>query len=178
MLFDRHTISKEKPVAYDCFCIAFIFLLSLLLMLKQLASSSYFTIVVSDAYIYPSWAWQFKDALKEGIIYPRWMPLNFWGYGSPTFLLYPPLAYYLVALFNVFTDSIITAMNVAKFTALFLSGVGVYYFVKEFYPARVALLSAVFSIILPFNIFLVYIYGSFAALVSCLWFSPILLVYI
>jgi hypothetical protein len=144
-------------------------------MFRQLESPSYFTVIKDDAFFYSSWAWQFKEALKEGIIYPRWMPLNFWGYGSPTFLLYPPLAYYLVALFNVFTDSIITAMNMAKFIALFLSGAGIYFLVKEFYQARVALFSAVFCIILPFNIFQMYIVGSFAAMVSCLWFSPILL---
>jgi hypothetical protein len=175
MLLNRHEIRKESPEAYNRFSIAFLFALALLLMFRQLASSSYFTVVVNDAYIYPSWAFQFKEALAEGIIYPRWMPLNFWGYGSPTFLLYPPLAYYQVALFNVFTDSIITAMNVAKFTALFLSGAGIYFLVKEFYPARVALLSAVFCIILPYNIALMYNFGSFAAMISCLWFSPILL---
>jgi hypothetical protein len=175
MIFSQHEICKENPGAYNRFSIAFLFLLSALIMLKQLSSTSYFTIVVEDAFIYPSWAWQFKEALKEGIIYPRWMPLNFWGYGSPTFLLYPPLAYYLVALINVFTDSVIAAMNVIKFSSLFLSGVGIYFLVKEFYSARVALLSAVFCIILPYNIALMYIFGSFAAMVSCLWFSPILL---
>lgn len=161
--------------SYDRFGILFLFALSLLLMLRQFASPSYFTVVVDDAFIYPSWAWQFKEALKEGVFYPRWLPLNFWGYGSPTFLLYPPLAYYLVAMVNLFTDSVITAMNVVKFAALFLSGVGIYFLVKEFYPARAALFSAVFSVTLPYNILLMYVFGSFAAMVSCLWFSPVLL---
>jgi len=100
MLFNRQYIRKDSPEAFNRFSIVFLFLLSLLLMLKQLASSSYFTVNIEAAFVYPSWAWQFKEALREGIIYPRWTPLNFWGYGSPTFLLYPPLAYYLVALFN------------------------------------------------------------------------------
>ena len=100
MLSWRSENSDTSPAAYDRFSIAFLFVLSALLMLKQLASSSYFTVNIEDAFVYPSWAWQFTEALKEGNFYPRWMPLNFWGYGSPTFLLYPPLAYYLVALFN------------------------------------------------------------------------------
>jgi uncharacterized membrane protein len=168
-------ISDGRAANTDRFCIAILFALSFMLMFKQLASSSYFTVVVTDAFIYPSWAWQFREALKEGAVYPRWMPLDFWGHGSPVFLLYPPLAYYLVALFNVFTGSIITAMNMVKFTTLFLSGAGVYFLVKEFHPARVALWSAVFCVILPYNIALMYFFGSFAATVACLWFAPVLL---
>jgi hypothetical protein len=175
MVSQRHEIHDTKPGAYNRFSVVVLLVLSALLMLRQLASTSYFTVDVGDVFIYPSWAWQFKEALKEGVIYPRWLPLNFWGYGSPTFLLYPPLAFYMVALFNVFTDSILTAMNMAKFSSLFLSGVGIYFLVKEFYPARVALMSSIFFIILPFNIFLLYVIGSFAATISCLWFSPILL---
>ena len=175
MLPWRQAFHGNCPEASNRFCVAFLFVLSALLMLRQLASPGYFTVIVEDAFIYPSWAWQFNEALKEGTIYPRWLPLDFWGYGSPTFLLYPPLAFYMVALFNFFTDSIIAAMNLAKFTALFLSGAGMYFLVKEFYPARVALLSATFCVILPFNIFSMYLYGSFAAMISCLWFAPILL---
>jgi uncharacterized membrane protein len=155
--------------------ITIIFFLSLLLMLRQLASTGYFTVIVEDAFIYPSWAWQFIEALKEGNVYPRWLPLDFWGYGSPTFLLYPPLAFYMTAFFNLFTGSVIPAMNLVKFTALFLTGTGTYFLAKEFYPARAALFAAIFSVLLPFNIFSMYLYGSFAGMVSCMWFAPILL---
>ena len=165
---------NNKEVS-NIFSIIIIFFIALLCMLKQLASTSYFTVIVDDAFIYPSWAWQFNEALREGNIYPRWMPFDFWGYGSPAFLLYPPLAFYMTSLFNLFTGSIVPAMNLVKFTALFLSGVGIYFLVKEFYRARVALLSALFSVILPYNIFSMYNYGSFAVMVSCMWFAPILL---
>lgn len=166
---------KENPRAFSAYSIIFLFFVSVLLMLKQLAVPSYFSAVVDDVLIYPSWAWQFKEALKEGISYPRWMPLNFWGYGSPTFILYPPLAFYLVALVDFFSGSVVAAMNIVKFIAFFLSGTGMYFLVKEFYPARFALLSAIFYLVLPFNIVLMYIFGSFAAMISCIWFSPILL---
>ena len=145
------------------------------MMLRQLLSEGYFSCIIEDTYTYTSWAWQFKEALKEGVIYPRWLPLNFWGYGSPTFILYPPIAYYLVAFFNMFTGSVITAMNITKFMALFMCGVGMFFLVREFYSEKIALLTSSFYIVFPYNIFQIYFVGTFASTISFLWFSPIIL---
>ena len=113
--------------------ILFLLCLSAVLMLRQLMSHAYFSSVIQDTFEHTGWAWQFAEALKEGIIYPRWMPLKFWGYGSPIFVLYPPLAYYVVALVSLFTGSVITAMNMTKFLSLFLCGVGIFFLVRESY---------------------------------------------
>jgi hypothetical protein len=160
---------------YTIFSILFLFFLSALIMLRQLKSPDYFSCIIEDSYTYTSWAWQFIQALKEGVIYPRWLPLNFWGYGSPTFILYPPLAFYLVAFFNVFTHSLIAAMNITKLAALVFSGVGMFFLVKEFYSERTALLSAAFYTVFPYNIFQFYFVGTFASVSSFVWFSPIVL---
>jgi uncharacterized membrane protein len=152
-----------------------LFFLSALVMLRQLTSTSFFSCFISDTFTYTSWAWQFTEALKEGIVYPRWIPLNFWGYGSPTFILYPPIAFYLVAFFNMFTNSVIVAMNITKFTALFISATGMFFLVKEFYSEKIALFTAAFFILFPFNVFWIYLGASFASPVSVIWFSPILL---
>jgi len=148
---------------------------SALIMCKQLGSTNYFSIFVDDSITFANRAWQFIEALKEGILYPRWMSLNFWGYGSPTFILYPPLVFYFTALLKFFTDSLITAMNIAKFTSLFISGIGMFYLVKEFYSEKIAILSAIFYIALPFNILNQYYFGTFSSIFSLLWFPLILL---
>jgi len=155
--------------------LTFLFVLSLLIMARQLKTSGYFSCTINDVYTYTSWAWQFTGALKEGIIYPRWTSLNFWGYGSPTFILYSPLSFYLVAFFNVFTGSIITAMNITKFLSLFLSATGMFFLLREFYSERIALLSSSFYILFPYTIFGLYLLGGFASTISFMWFSPILL---
>ena len=152
-----------------------LFISSALIMLRQLLTPGYFSIIVNDVYTYTSWAWQFNEALKEGIIYPRWLPLDFWEYGGPIFILYPPLAYYLTAFFNIFTASIISAMNITKFTALFLSTAGMFFLVKEFYSEKIALLTALFYLIFPYTIFQFYLVGTFASTVSIMWLPPILL---
>lgn len=160
---------------YTIFSIVILFFLSVLIMLRQLTSSDYFSNTINDTFTYTSWAWQFTEALKEGIIYPRWMPLNFWDYGSPVFILYPPLAFYLVSFFNIFTDSVTGAMNICKFVALFLTSIGMFFLIKEFYSEKVALLSASFSIVFPYSVSNVYISGAFASTISLIWFPLIIL---
>jgi uncharacterized membrane protein len=155
--------------------ILFLFVLSVVIMLKQLISESFFSAFTADTYVQTSWAWQFAEALHEGIIYPRWTPLDFWHYGSPAFLPYSPFAFYLVALFKFFTGSIITAMNMTKCAALFLSATGMFFLVREFYSRNIALLTASFYILFPYTVFQFYFVGSFTSTISFIWFSPIVL---
>jgi hypothetical protein len=129
---------------------------------------------MSDTYQYTSWTSQFIDALKEGIIYPRWTSLNFWGYGNPTFILYGPLAFYLVALFCIFSDSIILAMNLTKFLSLFVSAIGTFFLVREIYGDKIAFISGIVYIFSPFYIFSTYMGGSFPSSISLMWFPLIL----
>jgi hypothetical protein len=144
-------------------------------MLRQLISPGYFSCIIQDTFDYTSWSWQFIEALKEGVIYPRWSPLSYWGYGSPAFVLYPPLPFYFVAFFNLFTNSVIAAMNVTKLTALFFSATGMFFFVKQFYSKKIALFIAIFYILFPYNIFGLYYSGTFASVIALIWFAPILL---
>ncbi|HEX9063033.1 MAG TPA: 6-pyruvoyl-tetrahydropterin synthase-related protein, partial [Clostridia bacterium] len=160
---------------FSALSVVFLFFLSLLMMFRQLTTPAYFSIVNNDAYSYSSWAFQLSNALREGIIYPRWMPLDFAGYGSPTFVYYPPLSFYIVAFFNIFTDSTTIAMNITRFLSLFLSGTGLFFLGKEIYSERSAAVAAVFYLLLPYNVMHFYLLGSFASSVSFMWFSPILL---
>jgi uncharacterized membrane protein len=144
-------------------------------MFRQLTTEVFFSVHIGDTYAYTSWAWQFIEALKDGVIYPRWTHLDFWGYGSPTFILYSPLSFYLISLYNVFTGSIILSMNIAQFTALFLCSIGMFFLIREFYPERTALLTAIFYIFLPFNMSQMYVLGNFASNISIFWFPLVFL---
>lgn len=164
---------NERKV--DALNIGLIFFFALSVMLPQLISRGYYSVLLDDAVTFTGWAWQFVEGMKEGVAYPRWTPINFWEYGSPTFLFYPPLAYYLTALFNVFTDSVIAAMNVTKFVSLFLYGVGMYILVREFFPKWIACSVSIFLIIFPYVIYQYYFTGTFASVVSFMWFPYLFL---
>src|SRR4030065_61959 len=159
---------------YTVFSISTLFLLSLLVMLKQMLSDHYFSCFTSDTYMNTSWASQFIDALKEGIIYPRWTPLNFWGYGNPTFILYGPLAFYMIAVFHIFSDSLIFAMKLAGLLSLFVSASWIFLLTREIYNEKVAFISGIVYIFFPFYIFDHYIGGFFPSSISIMWFPLIL----
>jgi hypothetical protein len=46
------------------------------------------------------WVWtdQFAGQLRQGILYPRWLPASHDGLGAPVFYYYPPLAFYPAGL--------------------------------------------------------------------------------
>ena len=46
------------------------------------------------------WVWtdQFGDQLRQGNVYPRWLPASHGGLGSPVFYYYPPLSFYPAGL--------------------------------------------------------------------------------
>ena len=46
------------------------------------------------------WVWtdQFGDQLRQGQLYPRWLPASHGGLGSPVFYYYPPLSFYPAGL--------------------------------------------------------------------------------
>jgi uncharacterized membrane protein len=48
-----------------------------------------------DACFHLRWIPAFYELLKQGIVFPRWLPHGFHGFGAPTFYFYPPLTYYI-----------------------------------------------------------------------------------
>jgi hypothetical protein len=70
---------------------AFAFLLTLPTMLAPLKLHDSFWI---------DWVWtqQFGDQLRQGNLYPRWLPASHDGLGSPVFYYYPPLSFYPAGL--------------------------------------------------------------------------------
>jgi len=70
---------------------AFAILLTLPAMLSPLKLHDSFWI---------DWVWtdQFGDQLRQGQLYPRWLPASHDGLGSPVFYYYPPLSFYPAGL--------------------------------------------------------------------------------
>ncbi len=61
-------------------------------------------------------------ALGQGIIYPRWAPDLYFGYGSPVFIFYPPLSYYFAELVHLLGLDIESAVK-ATFSVCLIAGV-------------------------------------------------------
>ncbi len=53
---------------------------------------------------------QFYDALKHGILYPRWLPNLYGGYGYPEFVFYQPVFFYIYSLMILIFQDLLSAM--------------------------------------------------------------------
>ena len=61
---------------------------------------------------------QVSAGIKEGILYPRWLPLSNGGYGSPITIFYSPLFYILTGIINLVVPSLIVSLKVTTFLGI------------------------------------------------------------
>ncbi|MFM5280568.1 hypothetical protein ACK30K_10770 [Aeromonas caviae] len=84
----------------------------------------------------------FARQLWQGELYPRWLMAMNGGFGSPTFFFYPPLPYYVSALFagpGAHSQQAIYPLLGSATLALLLSGVFAYLWLRATTPPGRAL---------------------------------------
>jgi len=130
---------------------------------------------IDDMVFHSFQANQFDRAIRDGVIYPRWIPDANNGYGSANFIFYAPLSYYLVSAIRLFTPSLTTAMIAAIWLGFFLSGVTMFVATNKMFGGTGNPLPAIIYQILPFHLGDLYIRGTFAELVAFIWFPLVIL---
>src|SRR4051812_38568451 len=108
------------------------------------------------------WVWldQFAEQLRQGILYPRWLPLSHGGLGSPVFYYYPPLAFFLGSIFSLAGLTPYASLIAAFFAAYALSGVAMYAWLRNAAPRP--LLGAMAYVVAPYHAFNFYSRGAIA----------------
>jgi hypothetical protein len=74
----------------------------------------------------------FDRMIRAGVLYPRWDPDTYFGYGSPLFNFYAPLPYYLTEISALLGAPLHTAIKITFVFALIMSGLGMYIFCRDF----------------------------------------------
>ena len=121
-----------------------------------------------------TWIQHFAKQLSEGIGYPRWLAGTNYGYGSPTFVFYPPLVYYLgsfLQLSGLNTQDVVICLFSL---ALFLSGFTFYWYGRNKWGTLAALVGALAYMTTPYLAFDIYWRNGLAsifvqALIPLLW---------
>jgi hypothetical protein len=117
-----------------------------------------------------TWAEQFADQFRAGILYPRWLPQSFDGLGSPTFYFYPPIAFWVDALLSVATLNVPSVSYRLSFSPLILlwaSGLAMHAWLKAEAPSpRIALWGAIGYMAAPYHLLDHYYRGAFAELAA------------
>jgi hypothetical protein len=113
-----------------------------------------------------TWAAQFSEQFRAGILYPRWMPSSFDGLGGPNFYFYPPLAFWIDALLSVATANLLSLsyrLALSSALILFASGLAMYAWLKlETLKPRVALWGAITYMAAPYHLLDHYMRGAMA----------------
>ncbi|MFI5000635.1 MAG: hypothetical protein ACHQK9_12220 [Reyranellales bacterium] len=113
-----------------------------------------------------TWAAQFGDQFRAGILYPRWLPDSFDGLGSSTFYFYPPIAFWVTALLGVATFGALTTsycLSLASLVLLWASGLAMHAWLRPATASpRVALYGALAYMAAPYHLVDHYYRGAFA----------------
>lgn len=118
----------------------------------------------------------FLDALREGVVYPRWIDAANRGFGAPTFVFYAPLAYYLTSLVSLVTGETAAALRWTLILSAFLSG-GAFFVVARAYASLLgAAAGACLYLLLPYHLIDVYDRFAYAEALAFVWF-PLLFLY-
>lgn len=120
------------------------------------------------------WLQHFSKQLSEGILYPRWLSGTNYGYGSPTFVFYPPLTYYIGSLIKATGLNIENTLIFSYSLALFLSGFNCYLFCRSRWGKIAGFCGALAYMSMPYLAFNLYWVSSLSvaygiALIPLCW---------
>lgn len=80
--------------------------------------------------VYWVWADQFTAQLAHGDLYPRWLAASDAGLGTPVFYFYPPIAFYVAALFGFAGFSTLTSLLATFAVGFAASGIGCWHWLR------------------------------------------------
>ncbi|MGC8837731.1 MAG: 6-pyruvoyl-tetrahydropterin synthase-related protein [Anaerolineae bacterium] len=104
----------------------------------------------------------FHQAIREGVLIPRWAPDFALGYGYPLFLLYSPLAYYVAEVFHLLGATLTDAVKATFGVGFLLSGWGMYGWGRRLFGRAGGLLAAVIYLYAPYHLVDIYVRASLA----------------
>ena len=172
-MLTRSAQSKTRPWAYVD--VASLFVISMGIMTLQFVRPQLASCVIDDSILQMSWIRQFANGLSSDVWLPRWMPEANGGYGSPVFIFYSPLVYYVSAFFFWLTGSVIFSMKLVRFLALFLSAWAMLKYSSEDLPRSTAWMVAAVYLTLPFHVLDISYWTLYAEPCAWIWFPLLLL---
>jgi len=116
----------------------------------------------------------FDLAVRDGVLYPRWLDEFYFGYGSPIFNFYAPLFYIFSELFRLFGASVLYSLKFARLAMFFVAGAGMYIFARIYCREFGAWVASVLYVLSNYFLLNSYVRVSSAELLA-LALSPYLL---
>ena len=115
------------------------------------------------------------DALRTGVIYPRWFPDSMLGFGKPVLNYYPPGFYYPAALLYLSGLDVISCIRVTLSLGFALSAWWVYRLSRMFVSLWPAIVSVICFQFFPYRIYDLFIRGAFPEFSAFFWLPAVAL---
>ena len=115
------------------------------------------------------------DALRTGVLYPRWFPDYAFGYGYPALNYYPPLFYYPSAFLNLAGLDTVSGLRLPIAVGYALSALWMFRLARSFFsiwPAAACVLCYQFH---PYRMIDLFERGAFPELTAFLWLPLVFL---
>jgi 6-pyruvoyl-tetrahydropterin synthase related domain len=111
---------------------------------------------------------------RQGILYPRWAEWANWGYGEPRFIFYPPASWLMgAALGTVLPWPVVPSVYI--WLTLVGGGTAMWRLGREWLSGGESIGAAVFFVLNPYNLILVYYRSDFAELLALALFPLLVL---
>lgn len=135
-------MKREQPAV-----LAFFLLCATLALLPFLLRFGF-----SDSYdwaLHLRWSESFYQALRQGVLYPRWVADANGGWGAPIFVFYPPLTYYSIAALRTLGLSDVSAIKALFWLAQCGLAASMYWAVRRLSSPRWALVACALAALAP-----------------------------
>ncbi|MFQ6099668.1 MAG: hypothetical protein ACE5OS_00325 [Anaerolineae bacterium] len=108
----------------------------------------------TDAELHVYRAAELGHILHAGVLYPRWAPDFYFGYGYPIFNYYAPLTYYLANLFDLLPGvGIVGGVKAVFVLGLVIASLGAYLLGRELFGPEAGVLAAASFTFAPYVVF-------------------------
>ncbi len=123
-----------------------------------------------DAYF----IFEYTRALRDGNLYPRWLPDMTFGYGYPLFNIYAPLAVQVGVLLHLLGLGVTQAVETVFALSLILSALAMYAFLRHVLGEGAASVAAVAYAYAPYHLFDMYQRAAMAESFAFVWMPLVL----
>lgn len=111
---------------------------------------------------------QFCDAFRHGVVYPRWLPNAFGGYGYPTFVYYQPGFFFWCLPLGLLLGDVPQAMYLSVLGLLVLGAAGAYRLCALLAGRTCGLFGAILFLLTPYLYVNLYVRGDLSELMAML----------
>ena len=96
----------------------------------------------------------FSEQIQSGILYPRWLPELYVGYGGASGFYYPPLLYWISSAFDIVTFNSFTTtsiLNAVTYLSLLCSGICFYFFMQQHSSTVTSVYVSILYMMMPYH---------------------------